>query len=324
MDEPPRQLSFLDAQTDPGSSLRRSDVTVADTLPAYERYLIGSRKAAQTVAGFTTDIRQLAAFYPQRPLSDLSTAHLQTFLGHLQRDHRLSEKTITRKTTALKSYGAFLVAAKLLASDPAASLVYPALHLPLPEVLSPEEMQRLLQAAQEKPLWYALIATLRYAGAKREEALALRREDVAFGGPAPTIALRKRRPSRYGRDRIVPLTEPLRQILRQYLAGLEGPYLFPLHVRSVKWGLAHYAQRAGIGRPISAETLRDTFAVSWLQERLASEAELARLGLEEALAAVREQHDRGLIAVLGLAEGTRHAEEAVRAYRTLVEVSPAS
>lgn len=319
-DPPPRQLSlFGDAQL-PQSTPRPTatlDPTtpIANAIPAFARWLAGAGKAAQTIAAFCSDIRQLAAFYPQRPLANLTTADLERYLGYLRRDRRLAMKSVERKVTALKSFGQFLVAERITLEDPARRLLYPALALALPEVLSDEEVEQLLAAAAEKPLWYALIATLRYAGPKREEVLALQRRDVTLDGPSPTLALRKRRPSRYGRDRVVPLDEPLRTILRTYLATLDGAYLFPLHVRSVAWGLSYYAARAGIAQPVSAQTLRDTFAVAWLRARLPSEQEAERLGLAEAAAALRAEHDRELLALLGLAENT--APVAIAKYRAL-------
>lgn len=306
---PPPVVPAADAEPPVGSR------PVADALPLFERWLVGSGKAEHTIASFLSDLRQLAAFYPTRPLDQLSTSDLQLFLGHQRRDRGLAPSSIERKTAALKSFFGFLFAQGLVPHDPARRLIYPDYAPTLPDVLSDAEVARLLEVTRDRPLWHALVATLRYTGAKREEALALQRRDVVLDGPAPAVALRKRRPSRYGRDRVVPLVEPLRTILRAYLATLEGPLLFPLHVRSVAWGLDEYARRAGISVPVSAQTLRDTFAVAWLRERLPAERALRAAGhLDEELA-LRAQHDRQLLDLLGLADRT--AAETIARYRAL-------
>jgi integrase/recombinase XerC len=319
-DSAPRQLSLFGEATLVQQPVRPTppldaSAPIAAALPAFARWLAGAGKAPQTIAAFTSDLRQLAAFYPGRSLTALTTADLERFLGYLRQDRRLAEKSVERKVTALKSFGQFLLAEGVVAEDPARRLLYPALAPPLPEVLTDEEVVALLAAAADRPLWHALIATLRYAGPKREEALALQRGDIVLDEPSPVLTLRKRRPSRYGRDRVVPLVQPLRDILRAYLTHLDGAYLFPLHVRSVAWGLSHYAARAGIAKPVSAQTLRDTFAVAWLRERLPSEREVERLGLAEAAAALRARHDHELLALLGLAEHT--APVALAKYRAL-------
>lgn len=306
----------LTPQPDPVDTLRRPNVTVEETLPAYERALVGARKARHTISSFLGDLHQLAAFYPRRPLPSLTTAHLQFFLGSLQRDKNLSEKSLTRKITSLKSYYRFLAAAQLVPHDAAALLIYPALQPQLPEILTDDDVARLLEATAEHPLWHALVATLRYAGPKREEALALRRGDITLEGTTPSITLRRRRPSRYNRDRTVPLPPPLRAILRNYLAELDGTLLFPLHVRSVQWGLSHHATQAGIARPVSAQTLRDTFAVAWLRERVELEADAERQGDRIRHAALVDAHDRRLLDLLGLADNT--GVVAIAKYRGLL------
>jgi site-specific recombinase XerD len=320
-DPAPQQLSLFDGAngTPEAPSLLppSPQARVAEALPAYERWLIGAGKAPQTVSNFLSDLRQLCAFAPRQELRQFTTAALESFLGYQRRDRGLAEKSVVRKITTLKSFFGFLLEHGVLSDDPARRLLYPSVPPGLPDILSDEEVQRLLQAAHERPQWHALIATLRYSGAKREEALALQRSDVDLDGPIPLLALRKRRPSRYGRDRAVPLEEPLRTILRRYLDALEGPYLFPLHVRSVAWGLTHYAERVGIARPVTAQTLRDTFAVAWLRQRLSSERELRRAGLAAAERELRARHDRELLDLLGLADRT--AAVAVTKYRALAE-----
>lgn len=317
MQPPLFDADSLPPQPDPVDALRRPDVTVGETLPAYERALVGARKARHTISSFLGDIHQLAAFYPRRPLPSLTTAHLQFFLGSLQRNKNLSEKSLTRKITSLKSYFRFLAAARLVPHDAASLLIYPALQPQLPEILTDDEVARLLDATAAHPLWHALVATLRYAGPKREEALALQRGDITLDALPPSITLRRRRPSRYNRDRTVPVPPPLQTILRDYLADLDGTLLFPLHVRSVQWGLSHYASQASITRPVSAQTLRDTFAVAWLRERVQLEAEAERQGDRDRYAALVDSHNRRLLDLLGLADNT--AAVAIAKYRGLAQ-----
>jgi len=307
----------LPHEPDPAAHNRKPTVLIEEAIPIFERYLLGAGKAQQTISNFAGDIRQLARYYPARPLHTLVTADLQLFLGHLQRDHHLSEKTITRKITSFKSFFRFLSSIELVPYDVAAYLIYPALQPQLPDILSDEEMTRLLDVTRSTPLWHALTATLRYAGPKREELLALQRADVDLPGRPPAVTLRRRRPSRYNRDRTVPIPDPLVGILDEYLKQLEGPYLFPLHVRSVQWGLSSYGKQAGITRPLSAQTLRDTYAVTWLKAHVPSETEARTAAPGEAYGALVALHDRQLLELLGLADHT--APATIAKYRGLAQ-----
>ncbi len=295
--------------------LRRASVTVTEVIPLFETYLAGAGKAKHTIANFRGDVRQLAAFYPKKPLPTFSTADLQLFLGQTQRDRRLSDKTITRNITTLKSLFHFLASVEIVRFDVAAHLLYPSLQPQLPDILTNEEFANLLRVVQDKPEWRALFAVLRYAGPKREEALALQRTDIDLNSNPPAMTLRRRRPSSYNRDRTVPVPPELRAILQPFLAQLQGPHLFPLHERSVQWGMSFYGKQAGIARPLSAQTLRDTFAVNWLRDHLETEREVERLGLRDAYGALVAKHDQQLVQLLGLSDVT--APVATAKYRGL-------
>lgn len=290
-------------------------LTVTATLTDYAAYLVGAQKAPATVRVFLSDLRQLAAFYPDRPLTAFTTADLALVLGQL-RQRGAALKTIDRKITTYKNYFAYLTARGLIPHDPAAALLYPSFTAPLPEILTDVEVERLLAVARDDAFWAALIGVFLYAGLKVSEALALQRHDVVLEPPRPHLLVRRRRASRAGRDRVVPLDPRLQPLLARHLATQPGLWLFPVPVRTLDWRLKHYARQAGITRPVSAQDLRNTFAVAFLRRCLAREASLTHPADR---AAARAAHDRALLDLLGLAPPS--AETILPQYRRLAEAA---
>lgn len=296
--------------------------TVAEALDEYAQYLVGAQKAPQTVSDFVGDLRQLAAAFPDRAIADLTTADLAAWLGRLERERGLTKKTIERKVSALKSFWRFALQRGLARGDAAARLLYPSLVEPPPQVLTPDELERLLSETGDRPMWQALVAVCALGGLKRDEALSLRLSDLQLEAQPPLLTIRRRKPSRYGRDRTLVVPDRLAELLRRYLPLCQGPLLFPLAIRSVQWGLSSFAQRAGIDKPVSAQVLRDTFAVRWLEERLPAERALFAAGRREELAALRARHDAQLLDILGLSPNSH--ETTIPRYRALlpVEIHP--
>ncbi len=274
--------------------------TIEQAIAPYQDFLRGKGAAQNTLYNFTSDIRQLAAFYPNRPVRDISPSDLQRFLGALER-HGTSRRSTCRKLVSLRSFFGFLVAQRALQHNPALAFSLPPEAQPRPLPITQQEAQRLLDAT-DSLMYRALVALFLYTGAKREEALSLSRADLMLEASPPSVRLHRLRHSRYNRERTVPAPEPLVRILGDYLATVQGSVLFPISPRSVSEACHRYSSRAGLDRTASPEMLRDTFAVAWLRGKLPLEQELEELGMAEAAQALRGQHDRQLQRLLGLSD----------------------
>lgn len=141
----------------------------------------------------------------------------------------------------------------------------------LPIVLSQEEVRRLLIAP--KYLKHRLmLATLYGCGLRSYELCALKLSDVDF--ERKTVFVKKQK----GRlDRYVPLSDHLARGLKAYIES-EKPHIhlfnsqitddgkpLPITVRAIQWVVKENRSKIGSSKPITAHTLRHTFATHLLE-----------------------------------------------------------
>src|SRR3989304_1158159 len=106
--------------------------------------------ADNTREAYSRDLRRYLVFLEKKGLSspgDVSLAHLQGFLGGL-RDSGLAPRSVARAISALRSFHRFLAAEGYVRSDPTSLLRAPRVSRPLPNVLSTDEVERLLKAPE--------------------------------------------------------------------------------------------------------------------------------------------------------------------------------
>jgi site-specific recombinase XerD len=138
---------------------------------------------------------------------------------------------------------------------------------PLPTVLSVEEVRRLLDAPSCSK-HRAVLSLIYGTGARLNEATHLRVGDI--DGARMMIHIRC---GKGGKPRMVPMSAALRDLLRAYWL-IERPrdYLFPgaepgrpLHETSVQHACAKARLKARIDKPVSAHTLRHSYATHLLE-----------------------------------------------------------
>lgn len=203
--------------------------------------------------------------------SAVTVAMLRAWISALKEDG-LAATSIRRAQSALRSYYGFLIAEGVVETDPTDRLSTPRTGRPLPDFLTPEETERLLDSPDEsRPLYWrdrAILEFLYATGVRVSELVAL---------PLSALDLEDGFAIVFGKgskERFVPVGGPARRALRRYLAevrpGLdtgEGAGIVflnargrPLRRESI-WSLVRTgARRAGIERKVSPHTLRHTFA----------------------------------------------------------------
>jgi integrase/recombinase XerD len=226
-----------------------------------------------TIEAYQRDLRQHLEMVAARGITQPSTvqeSHVILYLGRLRRSGA-APATVMRKVSALRSFYRYLVREEIIAADPCANLPAPQLLRRLPNVLSIEDVQRLLtQPDPSKPRGLrdrAMLEMLYATGLRVSELVALRRGDV-------NMDLRLLRCVGKGsKERIVPVGRPALRALRAYLDSRRdaSPVLFlgnkgkPL-TRVAFWRvIGRYARQAGIQTPISPHTLRHSFATHMLE-----------------------------------------------------------
>jgi len=230
----------------------------------------------KSITAYCGDLEQLKAYLGHRgkDLTQARTSDLQDFLA----DHDWSASTRARKTTSLRTFYRYLVDVGTRAEDPAVKLAVPRGERGLPKVLSRGDVEKLLSAAPATPLGrrdLALLEVLYGAGLRASEVLALRRQDIDMEiGFVRTIG-------KGNRERVVPIGAKAMGAVRAYIqlgrpqlgkTGELKPRELFLNVRGgalSRQGLhliiKKAAKRTGVGRAISAHTLRHSFATHLLE-----------------------------------------------------------
>jgi len=233
-----------------------------------------------TISAYHHDLMRVFTYFQERGVLDLSrvdAALLRSFSIGLKRKG-LSARTLARNQVALRTFFRFLVLEGILEGNPAEEFETPRMVKTLPEILTPFEVERLLdQPNPNLPLGLrdrAMIEILYATGMRVSELVHLPLHQVHLEGGYALI---------YGKgskERIVPLSqEAVRWITRYletvrpaFLKGKESDLLFLGRsgkglTRQQFWkNLKRYGVMAGIRKKMTPHLLRHSFA-SHLLER---------------------------------------------------------
>ena len=229
-----------------------------------------------TLEGYRRDLEDLA-LYLDRVGRDLGSVDVEVLMGYLMNlaARGLSPATIRRRLSAIRGFYAFLVEMELLDSDPTEGLDNPRTWKHLPQVLSLDEVERLLQAPPgDNPRGLrdrAMLEVLYATGVRVSELVSLRLVDLDMErGVLKVLGKGKK-------ERVVPLGEEAIGWLRRYLevrGELDkkgSAYLFlsnrggPMTRQRFWQIIKEYARRVGITKGISPHTLRHSFATHILE-----------------------------------------------------------
>ncbi|MYD95180.1 MAG: tyrosine recombinase [Chloroflexi bacterium] len=232
-----------------------------------------------TLAAYRSDLRQFETFVRKAGHSgwDVPPQVVRSFMTDLiQREYRQTSRA--RKLAAVKALYRYLLSSGTVATDPTAGLDGARVTRRRPRIISPAEVERLLEQAAdastpERMRDRAMLEALYATGMRVSELVGLDVEDVDCW----------EREILLGRDgasaRTVPLTERAAEALQAYLTNgrekllrrVDEPAVFLNHrgnrlTRQGFWLIVKaYAQRSNIQTPITPHTLRHSFAAHRLQ-----------------------------------------------------------
>jgi integrase/recombinase XerC len=263
----------------------------------FHRALAGEDLALTTVRAYRSDLTAFFRWYAPHRVETLTSLDLIGYRQYLSEERRLKPASINRKLEALRRFCRWAHQHGKLPSNVAAEVK---LTRPVrgvrPAGLAAAEAHGLLRAAGQSPHGlgkrnYALLQVMLQAGLRVGEMAGLRVSDVLLRERAGTVRVRH---GKGRKEREVPLNASTRRGLSAYLKSREGyrPHdpLFcsetgaALSVRSIQAMVSNLARRAKITRiPVSAHTLRHTFALAFLQQNPGKLVELAALLGHESL-----------------------------------------
>ncbi|MDE0730146.1 MAG: site-specific tyrosine recombinase XerD [Longimicrobiales bacterium] len=249
-------------------------------LEQFQDYLIFERGLSKrTLSAYQHDLENCIEFLARQGITDpshVTPTVLRTWIFSLH-EIGLAPSSIRRAQSAVRTFFRFLLAEGWLSIDPTERLESPKIGTRLPEFLTKEETQRLLDAPNpQKSLYWrdrSILELLYASGVRVSELVGLLISGLDLDDSFITVF------GKGGKERIVPVGVPALLTLRRYLSELrpkldqaEGRghvYLNargrPLTRESV-WKLVRDSgRRADINKSVSPHTLRHTFATHLLE-----------------------------------------------------------
>ena len=233
----------------------------------------------RTSEAYRRDVARLTTYVAARGAagpSDISSRMLREFVYHLK-DLGLAPASIRRNVSSVRTYFRYLLADGHVVRDPSERLETPKRWRSLPDVLSVDEINRLLTAPSlDEPFAFrdrALLELAYGAGMRVSEWITLAVRDVLFEEGLVRVFGKgsKERLVPIGRSAIGAVAIYLRE-LRPRLERGEGKGILILNARGrpmTRMGawkiLRHHVEKAQITKHVSPHTLRHSFATHLLE-----------------------------------------------------------
>ena len=208
--------------------------------------------SANTVRAYVRTVEDLARYFKRRP-DRLGPEHIRQYQAHLFRDRKLAANTVAQRVAALR----FFYIKTLGQEWNLDRAPYPKRPRRLPNILSPQEVARLIEAA-DSAFHRMIVMTLYATGVRRLELTQLQIHDIDSARMVVHV-----RDGKGGKDRDVMLSEQLLFALREHIRGLRHKperWLFPGGSKhtgnypiggSTVWNACHYAaERCSIDKPV--------------------------------------------------------------------------
>ncbi len=247
-------------------------------IEGFKTYLMLERHmSSHSINAYLADVSKLAAFAADRRLDGgpeaLTLQDLETFLAWLH-DLSLGRRSQARILSGIKSFYKYLVLEDLVEHDPTALVEGPKLHRHIPEVLSQDEMERLLSSVDlshpQGPRNRAMLETLYACGLRVSELITLQISHLFLDiGFVKVIG-------KNDKERIVPIGPSASKHISLYLEHdrLKASHVEPASADTVFLnrrgaGLSRVmvfhivkqaARAAGIEKKVSPHTFRHSFA----------------------------------------------------------------
>ena len=251
-----------------------------EDIDAFRHYIQAERGLADnTLLAYGRDLDRFA-LWAADGLDDYLAPTLRELGRYIEflRDEGLAPPSVARHLVALKVFYRFLKLEERTSESTVELLASPGLWQRIPQVLSPDAVNRLLDAPLGGADRYFLrdraILEMMYAtGCRASEVVGLKLADVHLD---PGFC---RCTGKGNKQRVVPLGRPAVEALRTYLGDLrvkltranpEAPWVFVSRggralTREMLWVLVKkYVRRAGLNGKVSPHTLRHSFATHLL------------------------------------------------------------
>lgn len=261
------------AESGPITAHLTSETPISPAIEAWKIFLEDQARSTHTIKAFGADVRLLAKFLPpDRTIGSVTTKEINQFLEWMERGRGIpcSPKTLARRITSIKSFFRWLQGGGAILVDPAEKVVQKSVLSPLPAVLTPDEVEAVVNAANRfresaKPdtRYAVLLLLLLQTGIKKSETLGLSPNHVELDAPeGPFIFIRYASPSHRYKERKIPVNETWVEVYKEYQTQYElTDRLLPWSQRRLEYLLEDISDEAGIKKHLSFAMCRWTSAL---------------------------------------------------------------
>jgi len=231
-----------------------------------------------TIQAYTGDLKKFSEYLKKKKkdIKGIVREDVVSFLMYLK-DKELSATTIARNLAALKTFSKFLVAERVLEENVAGMVETPKTWKRIPDILSVEEVDRLLTAPSGKKIAAlrdkAILELMYASGLRVSEVKDLKKININLESNFVKCL------GKGEKERIVPVGKTAKKALENYIVRARDKFSKKTHdehlflsklgkklSRQSIWKMIKkYAKEAGIQKHITPHTLRHSFATHLLE-----------------------------------------------------------
>lgn len=250
-----------------------------DALMEYKTYLIVEKGVSKnTLKGYLQDIIHFTNFINEKfeidQIENIDKEYIRLYLESL---NHLSPLTISRKIVSLRNYYKFLVKEQIIDTNTMAAFELPKTPKKLPQVLSVEEMNKLLNSIEMTDFISArnraMIELLYASGIRVSELINIQLSQINLKMMYLKVI------GKGNKERLIPLNKYVCHIINEYIILYRNPlldfknnnYLFfnkkfkPISRENFYKILNNAALKSGITKKISPHTIRHSYATHLLE-----------------------------------------------------------
>lgn len=244
---------------------------LSSLIEEFLRYLlIDKGYSNNTIESYKRDLEKFLIYNKDKDISSIKNSDLKEYIKYLNEEN-LNEKSIARNISSIKSFYKFLVIQKYITNNPSDSIFQPKLKKSLPNILTEEEVLKLLDIKLTDNFSYrnkAMLELMYASGLRVSELVNLKLQDIDLNQDIIRTF------GKGSKERVIPIGDYAKEYLEKYIYEYRGSmlkkeaseYLFLNNhgKKMTRQGffkiIKKISQEKGINKELSPHTLRHSFA----------------------------------------------------------------
>ena len=189
-------------------------MNLKESIEDFLRYLlIYKNYSNNTIESYKEDLLKFNEFFKDKNINNIDIDDLKRYVKYLN-DQELNELSISRNISCIKSFYKYLNIEKIIDNNPSDSLFLPKVRKKLPNTLSEEEVDRLLDIKLTDMFSYrnkAMLEVLYATGLRVSELVNLKMENIDFEQDIIRTF------GKGNKERVIPIGEYAKIYLEKYL-----------------------------------------------------------------------------------------------------------